>query len=84
MPRSDHLARLLVAAAVAILISPDAAAQPTNQIFTYHEACDGSAATALGQDEFAVADDDSNVPRIYRIGQPRPAWCLSTSSWERR
>ena len=76
MPRPDHLARIVVAAAVAIVISPAATAQPTNQIFIYREACDGSAAAALGQNEFAVADDDSNVLRIYRIEQTKPAWSL--------
>ena len=81
MPRSDHIACLLFAAAVAIVISPAAGAQPTNQTFTYREACDGSAATALGQDEFAVADDDSNVLRIYRIGETKPAWSLAVDKF---
>jgi len=33
--------------------------------------CDASAAVALGNDRFIVADDEDNVLRVYRRGQAR-------------
>jgi uncharacterized protein DUF3616 len=46
------------------------AAQSSDPATKYRGACDGSAAVALDSNHFAVADDDHNVLRIYRIGQP--------------
>jgi hypothetical protein len=46
------------------------AAQTGSQTTTYRGACDGSAAIALDANHFAVADDDHNVLRVFRIGQP--------------
>lgn len=39
-------------------------------VSTYREMCDASAAVALDKDHFIVADDELNVLRIYRRGQP--------------
>ncbi|HMM88923.1 DUF3616 domain-containing protein [Bradyrhizobium sp.] len=66
---------LFIAALLASTTSFSATAQAANQITTYVGACDGSAAVALDENFFAVADDDSNVLHIYRIGQAdaRPA-----------
>jgi Protein of unknown function (DUF3616) len=62
--------RLLVIAVLSsVTISGVAAAQAADLVTTYRGACDGSAAVALDQDRFAVADDDSNVLNVYRIGQ---------------
>ena len=73
MPRSKHAdyASIIVAGLV-VAIGPLAVAQPASQASTYRGACDGSAGVALDQDHFAVADDDRNVLRIYRTGQPNP------------
>ncbi len=57
---------------LATALSGHAAAQPVGQVFTFREACDGSAAVALDREHFAVADDDSNVLRIYRVGHASP------------
>ena len=46
------------------------ATQTGDETMKYRGACDGSAAVALDADHFAVADDDHNVLRVYRIGQP--------------
>ncbi|WP_065753080.1 DUF3616 domain-containing protein [Bradyrhizobium paxllaeri] len=46
-----------------------AEAQAADEITTYRGACDGSAAVGLDQNFFAVADDESNVLNVYRIGQ---------------
>jgi Protein of unknown function (DUF3616) len=69
MVRPIPALRLLVIAALSFTISFSAAAQAADQITTYRGACDGSAAIALDQNFFAVADDDSNVLNVYRIGQ---------------
>jgi hypothetical protein len=38
----------------------------------YLGACDASAAVALGQGHFVVADDENNVLRVYRRASPEP------------
>src|SRR6185295_12767694 len=60
---------LIVATLSAVMTSSLASAQAADQIATYRGACDGSAGVALDQNFFAVADDDSNVLNVYRIGQ---------------
>lgn len=67
MRKSIHAARGLLVAALAVFMTSGPVAA---QIATYRGACDGSAGVALDQNFFAVADDDSNVLRVYRIGQP--------------
>jgi hypothetical protein len=61
--------RPLIIAALSFTTPFLATAQTANQITTYGGACDGSAAVALDENFFAVADDDNNVLNIYRIGQ---------------
>jgi hypothetical protein len=61
---------LLIASLFTLTTSRLAAAQSAGQITTYRGACDGSAAVALDQERFAVADDDSNFLNIYQIGKP--------------
>ncbi len=39
-------------------------------VISYREMCDASAAVALDKDHFIVGDDEMNVLRIYRRGQP--------------
>lgn len=64
------MTRLLVVAVLSTVITSGlAAAQAADPITTYRGACDGSAAVALERDRFAVADDDSNVLNVYRMGQ---------------
>ncbi|KRR10020.1 hypothetical protein CQ12_06325 [Bradyrhizobium jicamae] len=58
-----------------------AAAQAADQITTYRGACDGSAAIALDQNFFAVADDESNVLNVYRMGQAAAVHELSLDAF---
>jgi Protein of unknown function (DUF3616) len=70
MAKSIPALRLLVIATLSTLTTSfSAAAQDAGQITTYRGACDGSAAVALDQNFFTVADDDSNVLNVYRMGQ---------------
>ena len=71
MARIAHALRLLVITSFSsgMAVGP-AAAQAVDDIITYRGACDGSAAVALDQNRFAVADDDSNVLNTYQIGKP--------------
>ncbi len=43
------------------------------EITRYQGMCDASAAAALGPDHFVVANDEDNVLRVYRQGQPEIA-----------
>lgn len=38
----------------------------------YRGTCDASAAVAMGNDHFIVANDEDNILRIYRLGVPDP------------
>ncbi|MEH2589105.1 DUF3616 domain-containing protein [Bradyrhizobium sp. AZCC 1721] len=69
MIQSTPILRLLIIVALSMLTNSLATAQGADQITTYAGACDGSAAVALDQNFFAVADDDNNVLNVYRIGQ---------------
>lgn len=40
--------------------------------FTYRGICDASAGVPIGPQHFAVADDELNVLRIYRLGEAQP------------
>src|SRR5688572_15081211 len=39
---------------------------------TYWEMCDASAAIALDKDHFIAADDEGNILRVYKRGEPLP------------
>ncbi|HEV2157480.1 DUF3616 domain-containing protein [Bradyrhizobium sp.] len=71
MARIAHALRLLLITSFSsgMAVEP-AAAQAVGDIVTYRGACDGSAAVALDQNRFAVADDDGNVLNVYEIGKP--------------
>ncbi|MGY4512088.1 DUF3616 domain-containing protein [Bradyrhizobium sp. USDA 3650] len=64
-------------AALAILAGPADAETAT----VYREMCDASAAVALDKDHFVVADDELNVLRIYRRGQPDSVAQVDLSSF---
>lgn len=57
--------RILCAAVVGILVSH------ANARESYRGMCDASAAVALGQGRFVVADDERDVLRVYKRGQPQ-------------
>lgn len=42
---------------------------PAEKILTFYGASDASAAVALGQDMFIVADDEHNILRVYKTNQ---------------
>ncbi len=47
----------------------------------YAGLCDASAAVAIGQGHFAVADDELDVLRIYRRGAPEPVGALDLGDY---
>jgi hypothetical protein len=47
-------------------------AQAADEIKTFNGICDASAAVALGPDTFVVADDESNVLRVYKASKAEP------------
>jgi len=56
--------------------TPQAANQPLQEqkIQVYHGASDASAAVALSQDMFVMADDENNILRVYKIGVASPVY----------
>src|SRR3954466_5537249 len=61
---------IVILAVISMLCSPARAALQNPQ--TYWEMCDASAAVALDETHFAVADDEGNTLRVYKIGEPKP------------
>ena len=55
----------------AFLCLPGLAVQAQGAPTVYHGACDGSAAVALDANHFVAANDDENLLRVYRIGDPK-------------
>lgn len=61
----------IIAIAVAGALGACAAAGQ-GDIRSYEGMCDASAVVSLDADTFVVANDEDNVLRIYRVGQPKP------------
>ena len=53
----------------------------SQDIFNYRGLCDASAATALGNDHFVVADDELNTLKIYKFRQENPVGTLDLSGF---
>jgi hypothetical protein len=67
----------MLASCAAALMTGGAAAsehrttQPRG-MFTYQGTCDASAAVGVDADRFLMADDESNILRLYRLGRREP------------
>lgn len=59
--------------AVLLLSTGVQAAQPTPPMTHYEGLCEASAAVPLDAEHFAVAEDEGNALRVYRLGQSAPA-----------
>ena len=58
----------------ALLVSVGAyAAEPAAQMTQYSGICEASAAVPLDAQHFAVAEDEGNALRVYRLGQSAPS-----------
>ncbi|HLB73631.1 MAG TPA: DUF3616 domain-containing protein [Sedimentisphaerales bacterium] len=69
------------AAADAYAPHPAAEPQPETKIQVYHGASDASAAVALGEDMFVMADDENNILRVYKIGGASPVYSYDVSEF---
>jgi len=70
--------RLMTAVFASFAFVDPANAEPAT---IYRGMCDASAAVALDKDHFVVADDELNVMRIYRRGQPESVAQVDLSSF---
>ena len=62
--------KLFAFATLALVFTTSAAAIKNLQ--TYNELCDASAAVALDDTHFVVADDEGNALRVFERGNPKP------------
>lgn len=69
MPRASLACSLLLALGAGLM--PLSARAQTSAL-EYRGVCDASAAVAVGDDAFLVAQDEDNVLRLYRRDQPEP------------
>ena len=60
----------LLVAGFALLAWMSSQAAPNAPVLEFNGQCDASAAVALDDDRFLVADDEDNVLRVYRISAP--------------
>jgi hypothetical protein len=56
--------------ALSVLMIGWASTAGAQEITTYRGVCDASAGIALGAHHFVMADDETNVLLLYRVGQP--------------
>lgn len=70
--RISLLSALFVAAAVFVLFSRSTEGEPMSDCIQYSGMCDASAAVALDNAMFIVADDESNTLCIYSADRPGP------------
>ena len=76
--RALRLGRVLLAVVGALACAPPALCL---EVTSYARMCDASAAVAMGPKHFVVADDERNVLRIYRRGQPQPVRSIPLSAF---
>lgn len=55
----------------------------SENVSIYHDMCDASAALAIDESHFIVANDEDNVLRIYRLGQEFPVYKIDLSEFLR-
>ncbi|MBR0911463.1 DUF3616 domain-containing protein [Bradyrhizobium japonicum] len=67
-------------AMITLLPSLVAGVSHAQKVTTYRGICDASAAIALGKDHFVVGDDELNVIRVYKRGQPDAVKQIDLSS----
>src|SRR5687768_103470 len=72
MTGSRPLTGLILLASAAAALWTQAAWAQSNEVSEYRLLCDASAGFALDENHFVVANDELNILRIYRRGQPDP------------
>jgi hypothetical protein len=55
--------------------------ESVQQPLVYYGVSDASAAVAIGEDMFIVADDENNILRVYKITQPSPVFAFDLTSF---
>ncbi|WFU44156.1 DUF3616 domain-containing protein [Bradyrhizobium sp. CB82] len=75
--------RLLVIGFVLAMTCNVAAGQQNTAIIEYSDMCDASAAVAISADMFIVANDEDNLLRDYRRGEPKVAQAFSLDQFLR-
>jgi hypothetical protein len=55
--------------------------ESVQQPLVYYGAADASAAVAVGEDMFIVADDENNILRVYKTTQPSPVFAFDLNSF---
>jgi len=73
--RSQYFVGMLVL--ICVLINPGVFADVTK----YYEMCDASAAIALDDSHFIVANDEDNLLRIYQVDEPHPVRTYNLSQF---
>ncbi|MCK1481411.1 DUF3616 domain-containing protein [Bradyrhizobium sp. 193] len=75
--------RLRVIGLILAMTCNTAAGQQNAAIIEYSDMCDASAAAAISADLLIVANDEDNVLRVYRRGQPKVAQAFSLDQFLR-
>ncbi|RZL03557.1 MAG: DUF3616 domain-containing protein [Rubrivivax sp.] len=68
-PSKQHLRGVCIVALTPLALGVPCLAQTPDR---YIDLCDASAAVAIGKTRFVVADDESNVLRVYERAKPTP------------
>ena len=70
-----------IARADAYPLQSDVEPQPERKLQVYRRSSDASAAVALGEDMFVMADDENNILRVYKMGGDLPVYSYDMSNF---
>ncbi|MBL7154809.1 MAG: DUF3616 domain-containing protein [Phycisphaerae bacterium] len=62
-------------------LQSDVEPQPERKVQVYRRSSDASAAVALGEDMFVMADDENNILRVYKMGGDLPVYSYDMSNF---
>ena len=63
------ISKIVLVVSMFIALTPAMGNMPADEVLVFRGASDASAAVAVGEDMFVVADDENNILRIYETGK---------------
>ncbi len=63
------LSKIVIVIWMFVIVSPAVCDGPAREVLVFRGASDASAAVAVGENMFVVADDENNILRIYKTGK---------------
>jgi len=76
------ISKIVLVVSMFVALSPAVGDVPAGEFLVFHGASDASAAVAVGENMFVVADDENNILRVYETGKAgQPVGSFDTTSF---